>query len=117
MKASYIKKLVMMLISVCVMGMCVSLLVMTSFGPDPCSAMNYGVADLVGLSFGTYQAALNVVLFIFVFFCSNMEYIATIKSHKRQQDNTKLTTISCMHPDTRYNEFTFFKKSTYLRHF
>lgn len=69
MKASYIKKLVMMLISVCVMGMCVSLLVMTSFGPDPCSAMNYGVADLVGLSFGTYQAALNVVLFIFVFFC------------------------------------------------
>ncbi|MBQ9928485.1 MAG: hypothetical protein IJO65_10960 [Lachnospiraceae bacterium] len=59
----------MMLISVCVMGMCVSLLVMTSFGPDPCSAMNYGVADLVGLSFGTYQAALNVVLFIFVFFC------------------------------------------------
>ena len=69
MKASYIKKLVMMLISVCVMGMCVSLLVMTSFGPDPCSAMNYGVADLVGLSFGTYQATLNVVLFIFVFFC------------------------------------------------
>ena len=55
-----------MLVSVIIMGMCVSLLVMTSFGPDPASAMNYGIASIVGLSFGTYQLVFNVILFLFI---------------------------------------------------
>ena len=66
---NYIARLMMMLLSVCIMGVCVSLLVMTSFGPDPCSALNYGMAELTGLSFGTYQACFNIILFIFVFWC------------------------------------------------
>ena len=66
---NYITRLIMMLLSVCIMGVCVSLLVMTSFGPDPCSALNYGMAELTGLSFGTYQACFNIILFIFVFWC------------------------------------------------
>jgi len=66
---NYISRLIMMLLSVCIMGVCVSLLVMTSFGPDPCSALNYGMADLTGLSFGNYQACFNILLFIFVFWC------------------------------------------------
>lgn len=66
---NYVTRLIMMIISVCIMGVCVSLLVMTSFGPDPCSALNYGMADLVGLSFGTYQVCFNVILFVLVFLC------------------------------------------------
>lgn len=66
---NYITRLIVMLLSVCIMGVCVSLLVMTSFGPDPCSALNYGMAELTGLSFGTYQACFNIILFIFVFWC------------------------------------------------
>ncbi len=66
---NYLTRLIMMIISVCIMGVCVSLLVMTSFGPDPCSALNYGMAELTGLSFGTYQVCFNVVLFALVFLC------------------------------------------------
>lgn len=60
------KNIMQMLVSVIVMGMCVSILVMTSFGPDPASAMNYGMARIVGLSFGTYQLVFNGILFIFI---------------------------------------------------
>lgn len=56
----------LMLISVTVMGFSVSLLKLTHFGTDPCSSMNYGVAGKIGLSFGTYQLLLNLVLLIFV---------------------------------------------------
>ncbi len=57
-----------MLIAVITMGICVSLLKMTAFGPDPCSTMNYGVASKLGLPFGVYQMSLNIVVFIIVFF-------------------------------------------------
>ena len=60
------KNIIQMLVSVIIMGMCVSLLVMTSFGPDPASAMNYVIASIVGLSFGTYQLVFNVILFLFI---------------------------------------------------
>lgn len=44
------KTFALMLISVIMMGLGVSLLVLTEMGTDPCSAMNYGIAghwDLV----------------------------------------------------------------------
>ncbi|MBQ6575993.1 MAG: hypothetical protein IJL90_07810, partial [Lachnospiraceae bacterium] len=63
-----LKKAPLMLIAVIMMGICVSLLKMTAFGPDPCSTMNYGVASLIGLPFGVYQMSLNIVVFIIVFF-------------------------------------------------
>lgn len=69
MTKEYIAKLVRMLISVCVMGITVSILVMTQFGPDPSAAMNYGMARITGLTFGTYQVLFNTVLFVFIFFC------------------------------------------------
>lgn len=58
-----------MLISVIIMGVCVSILVMTGFGPDPASAMNYGMARIVGLPFGTYQLCFNIAVFIIIFIC------------------------------------------------
>ncbi|MCI9078882.1 MAG: hypothetical protein HFH68_08160 [Lachnospiraceae bacterium] len=61
------KKFLLMIISVMLMGFCVSLLVLTDMGTDPCSAMNYGVSAKIGMSFGTYQLLLNIVLLVFVF--------------------------------------------------
>lgn len=63
------KNIIQMLISVIIMGMCVSVLVMTKFGPDPASAMNYGMARIVGLPFGTYQLCFNIILFIIILLC------------------------------------------------
>lgn len=60
------KNIIQMLVSVIVMGLCVSILVMTSFGPDPASAMNYGMARIVGLSFGTYQLVFNMILLLLI---------------------------------------------------
>lgn len=62
----WIKSFLLMIISVIIMGFCVSLLVLVNMGTDPCSAMNYGISDKIGISFGTYQFLLNVVLLIFV---------------------------------------------------
>ena len=62
----WIKKFLLMLISVTLMGFSVSLLVLTDMGTDPCSAMNYGVSAKIGMSFGTYQLLLNIVLLVFV---------------------------------------------------
>lgn len=63
---SWIKTFILMLCAVIVMGFGVSLLVLTQMGTDPCSAMNYGVAGKIGLSFGTYQLLFNLILLIFV---------------------------------------------------
>ena len=63
---AWIKTFALMLFSVIMMGLGVSLLVLTQMGTDPCSAMNYGVSGTVGLSFGTYQLIFNLILLIFV---------------------------------------------------
>lgn len=60
------KSFLMMLIAVIMMGFSLSLLVMTDFGTDPCSAMNYGVCKIFGLTFGTYQLLMNLILLILV---------------------------------------------------
>ncbi len=63
-----LKNVPKMLIAVIFMGICVALLQMTSFGPDPCSTMNYGIAGLIGIPFGVYQMSINIIVFIIVFF-------------------------------------------------
>lgn len=62
------KNFFIMLIAVILMGFSLSLLVMTDFGTDPCSAMNYGISKIFGLTFGTYQLLMNLVLLILVIF-------------------------------------------------
>lgn len=62
----WIKSFIIMLIAVLMMGFSLSLLVLTHFGTDPCSAMNYGIAQLIGISFGNYQVIFNLILLIFV---------------------------------------------------
>ena len=60
------KTFALMNISVIMMGLGVSLLVLTEMGTDPCSAMNYGIARTLGLSFGNYQLLFNTALLILV---------------------------------------------------
>lgn len=60
----WVKRLGIMLLSVFLMGFALSLLVLTEFGTDPFSAMNYGISRLLGISFGTYQFTLNIVLLL-----------------------------------------------------
>ncbi len=62
------KRILRMFIAVCLMGFGVAVLRLTPFGPDPCSAFNYSMAAVFGLSFGTYQLTLNVILFIILLF-------------------------------------------------
>ncbi|MBO5353004.1 MAG: hypothetical protein J6A77_06860 [Lachnospiraceae bacterium] len=62
----YLKRNLIMLFSVCMMGVCVQFLNLTKLGPDPCSSLNYGVSAKLGMSFGTYQFLFNVVLFLIV---------------------------------------------------
>lgn len=63
----WVKTLLIMLIAVFLMGFSLSLLVMTEFGTDPCSSLNYGISRIIGISFGTYQLIFNLVLLLFVF--------------------------------------------------
>ena len=60
------KRNVVMLFAVFMMGVCVQFLNLTNLGPDPCSALNYGVSAHLGMSFGNYQLLFNIILFLIV---------------------------------------------------
>lgn len=61
----FLKRVILMFISVVIMGICVFFLNRTNLGPDPCSAVNYAVSNRIGMSFGTYQLIVNIILFLF----------------------------------------------------
>lgn len=64
----FLKRAILMFISVVIMGICVFFLNRTNLGPDPCSAVNYAVSNRIGMSFGTYQLIVNIILFLFTVF-------------------------------------------------
>lgn len=63
-----IKRTVLMLIGVFFMGVGVQFLNRTNLGPDPFSALNYGLSAKAGISFGTFQLLVNAALFFIVLF-------------------------------------------------
>ena len=63
-----IRRIVIMLISVTVMGMGISFYRLAAMGADPCSTMNLGISARIGLPFGVWQAILNTILLIIIFF-------------------------------------------------
>ena len=67
-KPCFVKRFLFCLIAVCIMGICVSWLSLVDLGTDPCSAMNFGISSLLGLSFGNWQVLLNTFLFVIVIF-------------------------------------------------
>lgn len=60
------KRIIWMFIAVLLMGVGVSLCVHANLGQDPCSTMNLGIASKVNLSFGMWQAILNIILFFII---------------------------------------------------
>lgn len=60
------RRLVSLLLSVEMMGVCVAVFDRIALGTDPCSTMNFGLSRLTGLSFGTWQLTLNALLMLIV---------------------------------------------------
>lgn len=65
-KENFAKRLVLVIVSVILMGFCLSFLVLSDLGTDPCTLMNLAISQTLGISLGNWQALLNIVLFIFV---------------------------------------------------
>ena len=64
----FLKRMILMLAGVIIMGICVAFLDLTDFGTDPYSAMNLGLAKITPISFGTWELLLNSILLIVVLF-------------------------------------------------
>ena len=58
------RRMAALLISTFLMGFCIAIFDQVNFGLDPCSTFSMGLSGLTGLSFGTCQFLLNLVLFI-----------------------------------------------------
>ncbi len=61
------RRVIFCVIGVTLMGFCVSWLNLLAWGTDPCSVFNLAMADILGISFGSWQALINCVLFVFIF--------------------------------------------------
>ena len=57
---------VLVITAVCCQGFGVYWLKNVNFGTDPCSVLNLGIADKIGLDFGTTLLIFNIILFMFV---------------------------------------------------
>lgn len=68
MKKCSMKRIWMMLAGILMIGMCVACYRMSGFGVDAFSCMNLGISGFLGMSFGTWQLTINVVLLIVVWF-------------------------------------------------
>lgn len=60
------KRLIAVLLAVITMGLSLSFLIRVDLGTDPCSTLNLGVANQLGISFGTWQVIFNALLFVIV---------------------------------------------------
>lgn len=61
-----VKRVVLSLISIIVMGFGISLFSVSGFGVDPFTSMNMNIASTLGLGFGTYQLIVNFVILLYV---------------------------------------------------
>jgi uncharacterized membrane protein YczE len=60
------KRIVAVMMAVITMGFTLSLLVKVNMGTDPCTSMNLGISNLVGISLGNWQVIFNFLLLIIV---------------------------------------------------
>lgn len=61
-----LRRLILVVISVILMGFFISFLNPCRFGSDPCTVMNLAISGKIGWSLGNWQATLNCILFVFV---------------------------------------------------
>ena len=67
-KPNFLKRLIIVILAVIVMGFSLSWLVLVDMGTDPCTLMNLTIAEKLGMTLGNWQALLNCILLILVFF-------------------------------------------------
>lgn len=65
-KKNFKKRLIAVITSVIMMGFSLSLLFYVDMGTDPCTVMNLGISNRLGMSLGNWQLLLNTLLFVFV---------------------------------------------------
>lgn len=65
-KKHFWPRLVAVVVSVIVMGFCLSFLLNVAWGTDPCTLMNKSVSAKLGMTLGNWQALFNTVLLILV---------------------------------------------------
>lgn len=74
-----ILRIVCCFVSVIIMGFSLSWLIIIDLGTDPCSVMNLGVSNKLGISFGNWQLIYNILLlFVIIIFERKMIGIGTI---------------------------------------
>ena len=56
-----VKRVVLSLISIIVMGFGISMFSLSGFGVDPFTSMNMNVAGTIGMGFGTYQLMCDIL--------------------------------------------------------
>lgn len=61
-----VKRTVLSLSSILIMGFGISLFSVSGFGVDPFTSMNMNVANTLNISFGTYQLIVNAVILLYV---------------------------------------------------
>lgn len=69
------RRLVVLLLSVTIMGACVSVLDRIQFGTDPASVLNLGVVSHLNMSFGTYQMLFYGALMLVVIAMRQWEFV------------------------------------------
>lgn len=63
-KPRMFRRIVTLILSTCLMGVCVAVFDQISFGTDPCSTMNLAISRMIGWSFGTWQLTMNCILLL-----------------------------------------------------
>lgn len=61
-----VKRVVMTVISIIVMGFGIALFNVSGFGVDPFTSMNMNISSTLGIGYGTYQLIVNAVIIVFV---------------------------------------------------
>lgn len=61
-----VKRCVMSVLSIIIMGFGISLFSVSGFGVDPFTSMNMNISSTLGISYGTYQLIVNAVIILFV---------------------------------------------------
>lgn len=61
-----VKRCVLSILSIIIMGLGISLFSVSGFGVDPFTSMNMNISSTLGISYGTYQLIVNAVIIFFV---------------------------------------------------
>lgn len=65
-KHNMVKRVVMTILSIIIMGFGISLFSISGFGVDPFTSMNMNISSTLGIGYGTYQLIVNAVIILFV---------------------------------------------------